>query len=199
MKGLSSSSKFSSCFGSIISGSFSALCFYCSFSTPTKPPERPIEREKPCRHIPTRSASSFSWTTTSPTVQQAEEPVPDDIALRDLDPDLAMALYDEGLAELVVPHGCITDGLGLAGSAEDEHPSEAVAPHQLPANIGASDEAVRDRAAPDEIIPEISGAEMTPATEVALVAGKGGTVPPNEGCSDITPTKVRSINSKHWF
>jgi hypothetical protein len=162
------------------------LCFYCSFSTPTKPTEYSNKHEKPYKHVPTHAASSFLKTTTPPTMHGAQEPALDHIALRDLDPDLAEAVYDEGLAELTVIDGHVTNEIVGVGSAEDEHQPEVAASNELHPDMGATDGAVQDRNALNETVPEVSSAKVISITDEAEIP------PPREGCSDICPPRVSS-------
>jgi hypothetical protein len=162
------------------------MCFYCSFSIPTKSAEYSNEHEKPYKHVPTHAASSFLKTTTPVTVQEATEPALDHIALRDLDPDLAEALYDEGLAELTVIDGRVTNEIVGVGSAEDEHQPEVAASNELYPDMGARDGDVRGRDALNETVPEVSDLEVVSITDEAEVP------PPREGCSDIRPPQISS-------
>jgi len=160
MKRPSTSFKSSNFFRKLTNKSIlSALCFYCSFSTPTKPNDYPNENEKPYKHVPTHAASSFLRTTTPPTMRGALESEFDAIALRELDPGLAEAVYDEGLAELVVINGRVTNELVQVGSAEDDNIPEAAASNELHPDMGTSDEAVRDKDTLNEIVSDISAAE----------------------------------------
>jgi hypothetical protein len=119
-------------------------------------------------------------------MQGATEPALDHIALRDLDPDLAEAVYDEGLAELTVIDGRVTNEIARVGSAEDEHQPEVAASSELHPDMGQTDGAVRDRDALNETVPEVSGAEVVSITDEAEIP------PPCEGCSDIGPPQVSS-------
>jgi hypothetical protein len=186
MKGLPNPVKSPNCFRSITYRSIlGALCFYCSFSTPTKPTEYSNEHEKPYKHVPTHAASSFLRTTTPSAMQRAPEPALDHIALRDLDPDLAETVYDEGLAELTVD-GRVINEIVRVGSAEDEHQPEVAASNERHPDQGATDEAVRDRNALNETFPEVSGAE------VVSITGEAEILPPHESYSDIGPPQVSS-------
>jgi hypothetical protein len=185
MKGLPNPVKSPNCFRGITYRSIlGALCFYCSFSTPTKPTEYSNEHEKPFKHVPTHAASSFLRTTTSSAMQRAPESALDHIALGDLDPGLAETVHDEGLAELTVTDGRVINEIVRVGSAEDEHQPEVAASNERHPDQGATDETVRDRDALNETVPEVSSAE------VVSITGETEILPPHEGCSDIGPPQV---------
>lgn len=146
MKGLPTSSRYSNCFSyNQIRSILTRLCFCCPFQTPTRSTENDIRNEKQYRHVPTHAASSFLRTTTPPTFGPTAEPILDDIALRDLDPDVAAS-----------------EALSLDIGAQGESVRDRVTLNGLVPGTIVSNESPPDEPGPNKALSDSPGLDELP-------------------------------------